>query len=88
LRGIESNGMLLAASKGKKLVLVEASGSNVGSLVSAGVGGGTKQKQINIEDFAKIDFKVKGKKVFVGADVLKTSAEKVVVDISDGARIS
>ena len=88
LRGVKSNGMLLAASKGKKLVLVEASGSKVGSLVSAGVGGGTKQKQINIEDFAKIDFKVKGKKVFVGADVLKTSAEKVVVDISDGARIS
>lgn len=87
LRGIESKGMLLAASKGEKTVLLESPGSNPGDQVFP-EGMEVQTSQINIDDFAKIKLKVNGKKVLYDGKALKTEKEEVRADIEDSAKIS
>ena len=86
LRGAESQGMLLAAEKKDKVVLLLAPKSNAGDQVFI-EGITPKTKQITIDDFAKIKLKVKNKKAIYDGKPLKTEFEEIKVDIQDGAEI-
>ena len=85
LRGIESNGMLLAAEKNGKVRLLEAEKSSPGDSVF--IINPEPEKQVTIEDFAKIKLEVRKRKVFYKGESLKTDKEDIVVDIDDGAEV-
>lgn len=86
LRGIESQGMLLAAEKGDTVKVLEAPESRPGEQVAV-QGIKPKGEQIKYEDFAKIEITTKdGKAVYKGKP-LKTRTEEVKVKIEDGAKI-
>jgi methionyl-tRNA synthetase len=84
LRGKESNGMLLAA--GKTARLLSAPNSSPGDSVFI-EGIKTGKSQITIEDFAKVELSVKGKKALYGGKPLKTKKEEISVDAKDGEKI-
>jgi methionyl-tRNA synthetase len=86
LRGVESNGMMLAAELAGKVKVLEAPKSQPGEQIFiAGVKPG--EKQITIEEFAEIKLTTKDKKAYCGNKQLKTKAEDISVDIADGAAI-
>jgi len=78
--------MLLACSKGKELNLLSVKDAKPGEEVIAGPK--NPAKQISIDDFFKVKFEVKGKKVYCKNKQLKVGKESVVADIADGAKIS
>ncbi len=81
IRGVESQGMLLAADKDGVVRILEPSG-NPGDQVEIE---GTKpnNEQITIEDFAKLKLEVKNKKAYCDGKELKG----VSIDLPDGAKI-
>jgi len=83
LKGIESNGMLLAAEKNNAVRLLLAPKSRPGD--RAYVFEPKPEKQITIEDFSKIKFSVKNRKVLYKETPLRTDKEDVGVEIEDGA---
>ena len=86
LRGIESQGMLLAAEKDGKVVVLEAPNSKAGDQVF--VDKVTPMTaEITIDDFAKIKLTTKNGKAIYGDKQLKTAKEDVVADVGDGASI-
>ena len=86
IRGVRSQGMLLAAEGGGKIVLVEAPGSESGDAVAAdGLESGGAV--ISVEDFYKLGLKVEGGKVFFGERALKTGKGSVCADAADGSKI-
>jgi len=85
LRGVESQGMLLAAEKDGKIKLLEAEKSQPGEKVY--VIEPNPEKEVTIDDFAKIKFEVKERKVFYKGLTLKTEKEDIFVDIGDGAEV-
>lgn len=87
LRGVESNGMLLAAIKGKKLTLLDAPNSSAGDHVEV-EGEEINKEQITIEEFAKVKLTVKDKKVLYDGKALKTEKEEVVAEIEDSAKVA
>lgn len=87
LKGIESNGMLLAAEFKKKVALVEAPKSKPGDQIFAeGIEPGLSQ--ITIKEFQAVQMTTKGKKVTYKGKPLKTSKEEIKADIEDNAKIS
>jgi len=86
LRGVESQGMLLAAEKEGVVRVLEATSSPAGTPVTlAGTPQGTSQ--ITLEDFAKVTITtVQGKAVCEGQE-LNTQQGPVTVDISDDAKV-
>jgi methionyl-tRNA synthetase len=85
LRGVDSNGMLLAGDGGKDVVLVSASNSNPGDQVTY-----TKEinsKQINYDEFSKVKIIVKDKKVLADGNILKTSKEEISCNVKDGSKV-
>ena len=87
LRGVVSNGMVLTAEKGKKLVLLDGGKSKPGTLAYISKAG-KDFKQIEYKEFAAVTMNIKGKKVLVDGIVLKTDSGDIVVDITDGANVS
>ncbi len=86
LRGVESQGMLLAAEKKGVVKVLDPGNVSVGEQVF--VDGITpKTEQITIEDFSKITLTTKSKKVVYGSFELKTRHGNVTCDIDDGAKI-
>ncbi len=89
LRGFESQGMLLAADDGKRIVIVSPENSSPGDLVFPEGSGPERilqgKQQLAIEDFYKLNLKVKDEKVVFGAKPLKTAKEVISVDAEDGA---
>ncbi len=86
LRGVESQGMILAAEKNGVVKVLDPGTANVGDQVV--VDGITpKQDQITIDDFAAITLTTKNKHVVYGEHVLKTKQGPVTVDLEDGAKI-
>ncbi|MBI4919593.1 methionine--tRNA ligase [archaeon] len=81
IRGVESQGMLLAAEKDGIVKILEPSG-NPGDQVEIE---GTKpnNEQITIEDFSKLKLEVKNKKAYCEGKELKG----VSIDLPDGAKI-
>ncbi len=85
LRGKESQGMLLAAEKGKAVKVVEAQGKPGDQVFVEGIEPGTEQ--ITIDDFFKIKLTTKGKKVVYDGKALKTKKAPLAVDIADNAKV-
>ena len=44
-------------------------------------------EQVTIEEFQKVDLKVKGKKAVHNGKILKTQTEDIAVDAKDGEKI-
>lgn len=86
IRGVESQGMMLAAEKGKNLVPLNPGDAIPGTSIMAGDKKGDT-KIIDIDDFKKFKLWVKDKKAIFDLDVLKTEKADVTVDIEDGAKI-
>jgi methionyl-tRNA synthetase len=87
LRGVVSQGMLLAASKGKEVKILEAEKSKPGSKVEF-EGLENSSTEVTIDQFSKIKMKVKDKKVIFDNRILKSGKEDIKADIADGAKIS
>lgn len=86
LRGIESQGMLLAAEKDNVVKVLEAPEAHAGDQVL--VDGITpKKEQITIEDFQKIKLTTRNKTAVYGDKPLKTHKGNIVVDLPDDAKI-
>ncbi len=88
-RGFESQGMLLAADDGKRVVVVSPAESQPGDIVfpegSDPVAISSSRKQLNIEGFYGLGLKVKDEKVMFGVKPLKTAKETIAVDAADDA---
>ncbi|HLC99326.1 MAG TPA: methionine--tRNA ligase [Candidatus Nanoarchaeia archaeon] len=84
LRGEVSAGMLLAGGDSKVHRVLEAKKSKPGDAVY--VDGITPQpdKEISIDDFAKVKMNVEKKKAYYKGSVLKTDKEEVSVDMDKG----
>ncbi len=86
LRGVESQGMMLAAEKDGKVELLAAHKSEPGDHVGIdGISAG--KNQITIEDFSKITITTKDRIAIYGSKPLKTPHETVSADIDDGAKV-
>lgn len=86
LRGVESQGMLLAAQLGNEVKVLEAPNSPAGEQVFI-AGEEIGSEQITIEDFAQITFTTQNKNVVFEGKPLQTKKEKVIADIGDNATI-
>ncbi len=86
IRGVESNGMLLAAEKDGKVELLSAPKAQPGDSVFA-EGLDSSAGKISISAFSALKLSVDGKRVFYGDRVLKTKQDAVVAAIDDGAKI-
>jgi methionyl-tRNA synthetase len=86
LRGVMSQGMLLAADDGKNVVLLDAPKAKPGDSVGIkGVNAGLSE--ITLDDLAPITMTVKKKKVVIDGKPLTTTTGDVTCDISDGASV-
>ncbi|MBI2176153.1 methionine--tRNA ligase [Candidatus Woesearchaeota archaeon] len=89
LRGYESQGMLLAADDGSRVTVVFPQGSEPGDLVFPEGSDPEKiagnRKQLAIDEFYRLNLRVKDEKVMYGAKPLKTSKEIIPVDAADDA---
>lgn len=86
IRGIESNGMLLAAEKEGVVKVLEAPDAHAGDQVFV-EGITPKTEPITIEDFQKIKLTTKNKNAVYNDKPLKTHKGIVAVDLPDGAKI-
>ncbi len=89
LRGFESQGMLLAADDGKRVVVVSPQDSEPGDVVFP-EGSDVKailanKKQLLIDEFYRLSLKVKDEKVVYGTKPLRTAKEIISVDAEDDA---
>ncbi len=88
IRGVASQGMLLAAVHKKDLALLTAKNTDNGSRIFIDLREKAK-KEVTIDDFVKLKMVVKDKKIFYNNNALRTEVEDVKVDkkIKDGAKI-
>ncbi|HLC58541.1 MAG TPA: methionine--tRNA ligase [Candidatus Nanoarchaeia archaeon] len=87
LRGIRSDGMLLAADYGEKLVVLEAPKSKAGDQVFIQENIKPNKEEITIDQFLKIKIKIKNKKAICENKILHTIKEDITADIEDGASV-
>jgi len=88
LRGIRSEGMLLAAEDKGKVGLLTAEKSNAGDNVCFN-GLINNNKEISFDDFKKIKMTVSSGKVIYNSRIMKTDKEEIIVErVSDGACVS
>ncbi len=86
IRGVKSEGMLLAADDGNKLTLLEAGKSAPGK--QAGIDGFvTSDEEITFEEFLKVKLSVKNKKIMYEGHNLRTDESEIMADASDNARV-
>ncbi|MBW2963385.1 methionine--tRNA ligase [Candidatus Woesearchaeota archaeon] len=87
IRGIESNGMLLAAEDGINVALLEAPKSAPGTPVTV-EGYDSSDREITFEDFTKLDIRVVNKKVVWENSHFHTEKEDIEVEnVQNNARI-
>lgn len=86
LKGIESNGMLLAAESGGKVVLLEAPRSKPGDRVTI-EGIEPEGKEITLKDFEKVQITTKDRRAIYNGKFLKTEKEEIEANIEDGAKV-
>jgi methionyl-tRNA synthetase len=88
LRGVMSEGMLLAADDGKNVRILEVKDANPGTNVRI-EGYENKTSQIGYEEFEKVKMTIKNGKAVYGGIVLRAGAEEVFAeDVEDSAKIS
>ncbi|MBW2986828.1 methionine--tRNA ligase [Candidatus Woesearchaeota archaeon] len=86
LRGVESNGMVIAAEQKKKVVLLEAPKSKPGDQVFIeGIEPG--EEQITVKQFQQAQMTTKNKTVIYKKQPLKTKKEEIKADIDDNAKV-
>ncbi len=89
LRGFESQGMLLAADDGSRVVVVSPQDSEPGDLVFPEGADPEKilanRKQLAIDEFYRLSLRVRDEKVVYGAKPLRTGMEMISVDAADDA---
>ncbi len=93
IRGLESQGMLLAADdkKQNKIVLLEAPNSKPGSIVFFDGIEPKPKEQVVIDEFLELKLKVKNKRVISELfpnNKMKTEAEDIIVKASDDSIVS
>ena len=87
LRGIESQGMLLAGDDGANVGVLTVEQSNAGDKVYF-EGFENSTKEISFDDFLKIKMGVKNRKVYFENKELKTDKEIVMVEkVNDNAKV-
>lgn len=86
LRGIKSEGMLLAADNSGEVVLLDSGDSKPGSQVYV-EGMDVNKKIISYNDFAKVKLLVKEKKVFADGKELKVDGGEITVNAKDGSKV-
>jgi methionyl-tRNA synthetase len=86
LRGVESQGMMLAAQIGNEVKPLEAPKSAPGSDVFV-EGIPCEHDQITIDDFAKVKITTKNGKAVYKDKPLKTKSEEITAAIGDGATV-
>lgn len=86
LRGVESQGMLLAAQLGNEVRVLEAPNSAAGEQVFVD-GEDIGSVEITIDDFKLIKITTKDKRAVFENKPLKTKKEEVFVDVGDNATI-
>ena len=86
IRGVESQGMLLAAEKNNRVSLLAAPQASAGDRIFP-EGMECAEKTITVQDFHALGLSVEGKRVYHGDNVLKTNRGEIVVDAEDGAKI-
>ncbi|MBN2735925.1 MAG: methionine--tRNA ligase [Spirochaetales bacterium] len=86
LRGVDSFGMLLAASDETTVKVLEAPKSAPGSQVVP-EGYKADAKQIKIDDFLEMKLKTLDKKVIFQGKALGTADETIIVDVPDGFEV-
>ncbi len=84
-KGVVSQGMLLAAEKGKEVKILSAEGKPGQEVKFNKLKNSTEQ--ISFEQFSKLKMEVKGGKVFCKDNTLNVSGKEVKVKIKDGAKI-
>ncbi|MBD3312896.1 methionine--tRNA ligase [Candidatus Woesearchaeota archaeon] len=84
LRGEVSAGMLLAGGDGKSVRVLEAPDSIPGSAVHVNGIEPQPEKEISIDDFAKLMIKTEARKAYYKGEPLKTEKEEVSVDLEKG----
>jgi methionyl-tRNA synthetase len=88
LRGELSKGMLLAADDGENVRLLEVQKSKPGDKVTVEGIISEPKKQIEYEEFMKVEMNTKKGKVLHKGKVLKTETEEAAVkDVKDGAEV-
>ncbi|MBI3027119.1 methionine--tRNA ligase [Candidatus Woesearchaeota archaeon] len=87
LRGVESQGMLLAGDDGSNVGVLTADESNPGDKAYF-EGYQYSNKEISFEDFLKTKMEVKNKKVYFENKELKTDKETIMAEkVNDGAKV-
>ncbi|MBS3128518.1 methionine--tRNA ligase [Candidatus Woesearchaeota archaeon] len=84
LRGIESNGMLLAAGENARILTAPKSKPGESVFIEDYQ---NRTSQIRYDDFLEVELKTKDKKVEVLGKFLKTKTESIQVDAEDGLRV-
>ncbi len=87
LRGVESNGMLLAGDDGENVSVLTVNKSKPGDQVYFD-GYDNSTAQITYDEFLKVSMKVKAGKVIYNDKTLKTDNEEITVEkVKDGAKV-
>jgi len=86
LRGVESQGMLLAACKDKKVIILSPQKSVPGDAVFF-EGCSHTPHQISIDTFSKLQIVVKDHHVLLQDALLQTAKEIISVDVADNATV-
>lgn len=89
LRGVESNGMLLAACSPDESIIkvVQPNKSRPGDQVYVDKSTKPGTQQIEIDEFGQLELKTKNKKVVFAEQPLRTDAEELSVDVCDGYKV-
>ena len=86
LRGIESQGMLLAADDGVKVKVIEPSNSEKGSRVYV-EGYNDRSSKVSFKEFGQSTMKVEQNNVFLNGEALKTEKEYITINMPDGSKV-
>ena len=87
LRGVESQGMLLAADNGEAVKVLEAPNSRPGSSVFVEGIEKTPVKELNLDEFLALGLKTISKQAVYLDKPLRTDEEIIRVDMPDGSKI-
>lgn len=87
IRGIMSNGMLLAGDDGQKVRLLEAEKSNPGDLVFPEGMNYDNTEEVAFEEFMGFEITTKNKRAVYEGNILRTDKEELKIDIKNGARV-
>jgi methionyl-tRNA synthetase len=87
IRGIESQGMVLAADNKTNVKVLEANNSKIGDCVFTDSLNKKNDKKISFKEFSKQKIKVNNKKIIYKEEPLKTNNEIIIIDMENDSKI-